>query len=101
MLTLEEVEHIAALARLELSAEEKERYRAQLSDILEYAARLQALDAAGLAAAGDDEMASGVAEPDLRPDEPQPPLERENLLRTAPDPQAGQFRVPPVLDSGA
>ena len=40
-LTLAEVEHIAELARLELTAEEKERYREQLSAILDYAARLQ------------------------------------------------------------
>ena len=43
-LTLEEVEHIAELARLELTDEEKERYRQQLSAILDYVARLQALD---------------------------------------------------------
>jgi Asp-tRNA(Asn)/Glu-tRNA(Gln) amidotransferase C subunit len=40
-LTIIEVEHIANLARLNLSASEKERYCEQLSAILEYAARLQ------------------------------------------------------------
>ena len=43
-LTLKEVEHIALLARLELTAEEKERYRQQLSHILEHVAQLQKLD---------------------------------------------------------
>src|SRR5574338_1362313 len=43
-LTREEVEHIAQLARLELTEEEKDRFREQLSDILAYAERLQALD---------------------------------------------------------
>ena len=43
-LTREEVEHIAHLARLQLSEEEKERYRLQLSSILEHVAKLQALD---------------------------------------------------------
>jgi aspartyl-tRNA(Asn)/glutamyl-tRNA(Gln) amidotransferase subunit C len=43
-LTLEEVEHIADLARLQLSREEKSRYREQLAAILEYAASLQAVD---------------------------------------------------------
>ena len=46
-LTLEEVEHIASLARLNLTEEEKARYREQLSAILDYAARLQRLDTAG------------------------------------------------------
>jgi len=43
-LSLEEVEHIAMLARLELSAEEKNRYRQQLSAILDYIRKLQELD---------------------------------------------------------
>jgi len=47
-LTLKEVEHIAELARLELSAEEKERYRQQLSAILDYARSLQSLDTGGI-----------------------------------------------------
>jgi aspartyl/glutamyl-tRNA(Asn/Gln) amidotransferase C subunit len=43
-LTLAEVEHIAELARLDLTPEEKERYRQQLSAVLEHAARLQEVD---------------------------------------------------------
>ncbi len=94
MLTLAEVEHIAALARLELTEAEKERYRAQLSAILEYAARLQELDTEGIP------PTASVLPPHaaLRPDEPAPGLEQANLLRNAPQSEAGQFRVPPVLD---
>lgn len=43
-LTLKEVEHIAELARLDLSDVEKEQYREQLSAILDYAQRLQEVD---------------------------------------------------------
>ncbi len=43
-LTLAEVEHIAQLARLYLSEDEKKRFREQLSAILDYAARLQQVD---------------------------------------------------------
>ena len=43
-LTQAEVEHIAKLARLELTQEELARYREQLSAILDYAARLRELD---------------------------------------------------------
>ncbi len=93
-LSIEEVEHIAALARLKLSAEEKERYREQLSDILEYAARLQALDTSGIP------PTSSVLPPQsaLRADAARPGLPLEGLLRNAPDSEGRQFRVPPVLD---
>jgi aspartyl-tRNA(Asn)/glutamyl-tRNA(Gln) amidotransferase subunit C len=93
-LTLAEVEHIAELARLKLSDEEKARFREQLSAILEYAARLQALDTEGIA------PTSGV-QPErspLRADEPLPGLSREALLQNAPQVERGQFRVPPVFD---
>jgi len=94
MLTLAEVEHIANLARLELTPEEKERYRQQLSAILEYAARLQALDTGGIPPTSSVLPARSV----LRPDEPAPGLDRPDLLRNAPQVEAEQFRVPPVLD---
>jgi aspartyl-tRNA(Asn)/glutamyl-tRNA(Gln) amidotransferase subunit C len=93
-LTLEEVEHIAELARLRLSEEEKERYGEQLSDILDYAARLQAVDASGIL------PTSSVlpARITLRPDEPRPGLSTQDALRNAPEIEEDQFRVPPVLE---
>ena len=48
-LTLKEVEHIALLARLQLSEEEKKRYQKQLSSILEHVAQLQELDTSNVA----------------------------------------------------
>ena len=94
ILTHEEVEHIASLARLELSEAEKERYREQLSAILEYAARLQSLDPSMIP------PTSGVQpeRAELRPDEPRPGLDLDDLLRNAPDHEDRQFRVPPILE---
>lgn len=93
-LSWNEVEHIADLARLELSEEEKNRYREQLSAILEYAARLQELDTSDI-----PPTSSVLPERTmLRPDEPQPGLSRAELLQNAPETAGGQFRVPPVLD---
>ena len=43
-LSLQEVEHIAKLARLKLTDEQKARYRGQLETILDHFARLQKLD---------------------------------------------------------
>jgi aspartyl-tRNA(Asn)/glutamyl-tRNA(Gln) amidotransferase subunit C len=94
MLTLEEVEHIATLARLELTAEEKELYRQQLSAILDYAASLQELDTSGIP------PTSSVLPPrsGLRQDVSAPSLTRDELLRNAPQATDNQFRVPPILD---
>jgi aspartyl-tRNA(Asn)/glutamyl-tRNA(Gln) amidotransferase subunit C len=94
ILTLEEVEHIAELARLRLTEAEKERYREQLSAILDYAARLQDLDTAGIPPTSSVLPARSV----LRPDEPRPGLSPEKLLRNAPEAKDNQFRVPLILD---
>jgi aspartyl-tRNA(Asn)/glutamyl-tRNA(Gln) amidotransferase subunit C len=90
----EEVEHIANLARLELTEDEKELYRSQLSAILEYAARLSALDTSGIP------PTSSVLPPRsvLRDDEPRPGLPLEDILGNAPQSESRQFRVPPVLE---
>lgn len=93
-LTLEEVEHIAMLARLELSAEEKERYRVQLSAILEHIRKLQQLDTSGIPPTASGLIAAGA----LRADQPRPGLERERLLANAPEEEQGQFKVPPVFE---
>ncbi len=93
-LTLEEVEHIALLARLHLTDEEKQRYRVQLSAILDYAARLQTLDTEGILPTASVLPLRSV----LRPDEVHPGLELDALLSNAPDIVDHQFRVPPVLE---
>jgi len=93
-LTLAEVEHIAELARLELSAEEKERYRQQLSAILEYAAHLLVLDTS------DIPPTSSVLPPRsvLREDIACPSLSTAQVLQNAPRTEDDQFKVPPILD---
>ena len=93
-LSIEEVEHIAELARLALSEAEKARYREQLSAILEYAARLQALDTSGIPPTSSVLPARSV----LRADQARPGLSLEDLLRNAPQTENDQFRVPPVFD---
>jgi aspartyl-tRNA(Asn)/glutamyl-tRNA(Gln) amidotransferase subunit C len=93
-LTFEEVEHIAELARLSLTAEEKARYREQLSAILDYAARLQTLNTADIPPTSSVLPARSV----LRPDQSRPGLTPGELLKNAPDARGNQFRVPPVLE---
>lgn len=93
-LTLDEVEHIALLARLDLSESEKEQYRNQLSAILEYAARLQSLDTSGIPPTSSvlPEHAA------LREDVIGNSLLVETTLANAPAKEKNQFRVPPVLE---
>jgi aspartyl-tRNA(Asn)/glutamyl-tRNA(Gln) amidotransferase subunit C len=93
-LSIEEVEYIAELARLQLSKDEINRFREQLSDILDYAARLQSLDTLGIAPTSSVLPERSV----LRPDEVLPGLSIKELLSNAPDTEKGQFRVPPVLE---
>jgi aspartyl-tRNA(Asn)/glutamyl-tRNA(Gln) amidotransferase subunit C len=93
-LTIREVEHIASLARLELTETEKARFAGQLSAILEYAARLQQLDTAGIPPTSSVLPARSV----LRADQPRPGLSPEELFKNAPEAKDNQFRVPPVLE---
>ncbi len=93
-LTKEEVEHIAALARLELSEEEKARYAGQLSEILDYAARLLALDTNHIPPTSTVRAKRAA----LRPDVPAQGLSTEEVLRNAPRAEQKQFRVPPVQE---
>ena len=93
-LTFEEVEHIALLARLELSEEEKKIYQQQLSDILDHVARLQELDTSEIS------TTSSVLPPRtmLRDDIPQNGLDTEKALKNSASVDANQYKVPPVLD---
>ncbi|MFO7624795.1 MAG: Asp-tRNA(Asn)/Glu-tRNA(Gln) amidotransferase subunit GatC [Anaerolineales bacterium] len=93
-LTTAQVEHIAQLARLKLTAQEIERYRQQLSAILDYADRLQTLDTSGIPPTSSVLPDRSV----LREDKARPGLSLEELFRNAPEKESGQFRVPPVLD---
>ncbi len=88
------VDHVARLARLSLTDEERETFTRQLRDILDYFARLQELD---LAAA--EPTAHVLAEATgLREDAPRPSLDRAEVLAAAPASEEGFFTVPPVLE---
>lgn len=93
-LTQAEVEHIAELAKLRLTDDEKARFREQLSAILDYAARLNRLDTSAIPPTATILPLRTV----LRPDEVTPSLPRDRLLANAPAAEAGMFQVPPVLE---
>ncbi len=93
-ITLEEVRAIARLARLELTAAEEERFANQLSDVLDYAARLSQVDTSKIPPTAS---VLGLSAP-LRPDDVRPCPPRDQILSNAPDPEEGMFRVPRVLE---
>lgn len=93
-LTIEQVEHIALLARLNLTQEEKERYSEQLSAILDYADSLKEVDTSGISPTSSVLSKLTV----LRADIVNSGLTREDLLRNAPEQRDNQFKVPAVLD---
>jgi aspartyl-tRNA(Asn)/glutamyl-tRNA(Gln) amidotransferase subunit C len=91
---LEDVRHIAQLARLELTPEEEARFCEQLSAVLDYAAELQKVDTSTIAPTATVLPLRSV----LRDDVPRPSVRREVLLANAADQEAGCFKVPAVLD---
>jgi aspartyl-tRNA(Asn)/glutamyl-tRNA(Gln) amidotransferase subunit C len=93
-LTLEEVDHIASLARLRLTDDEKSRFREQLSSILDYMAMLRRLDTSAIEPTATVLPLRTV----LRPDVVTPSLPAGELLALAPQAEAQMFRVPPVLE---
>ena len=93
-LTLAQVEHIAELAKLSLSEEEKALYQGQLSAILEYAERLQAVDTSAIPPTATVLPLRNV----MRADEPRDSMSREDVLANAPQVEADCFQVRAVLD---
>ncbi|MCY4632811.1 MAG: Asp-tRNA(Asn)/Glu-tRNA(Gln) amidotransferase subunit GatC [bacterium] len=88
----DDVAHVAWLARLHLSAEDLDRFTAQLGDVLDHAADVEALNLDGVPATSHAYPLGNV----LRDDIPEPCLDRDEVLAQAPETEAGQFRVPPV-----
>ncbi len=93
-ITKQEVEHVAKLARLELSDQEKDMFTDQLSNILTYVEQMNQLDTKGV------EPTSHVLDINnvMRDDVPGVSLPREKALANAPDQAAGHYRVPKIIE---
>jgi len=88
----EDVIYVARLARLELRDDEVELFTAQLRTVLDHAADVAALDLTHLEPSSHPIALENV----LRPDEPQPSLDRDEVLAQAPAVEDHQFRVPRI-----
>ncbi|MCI0708347.1 MAG: Asp-tRNA(Asn)/Glu-tRNA(Gln) amidotransferase subunit GatC [Ignavibacteriae bacterium] len=91
--TIQDVEKIAALARLEFTPEEKEKFTRQFNDILAYMEKLNQLDTSNV------EPLSHVIELKnvLREDVVKPGLTQEQALQNAPAKDDKFFKVPKVI----
>jgi aspartyl-tRNA(Asn)/glutamyl-tRNA(Gln) amidotransferase subunit C len=88
----DDVLHVARLARLELSDAEVERFREQLSAILDAVSKVQELDLADVPPTSHPLDVVNV----WRDDEPRPSLPVEEALANAPATEDGMFKVPPA-----
>jgi aspartyl-tRNA(Asn)/glutamyl-tRNA(Gln) amidotransferase subunit C len=93
-LSRQEVQHIALLARLGLSQEEIEKFRIQLSDILENFEILKQLDTSDVPPTAQSIALQNV----LRPDEAKASYLAENILANAPQREGNSFKVRAVLE---
>ena len=90
----QEVEHVAKLARLEITEAEKDTFSKQLSSILTYIEELKSWDTTGVEPTATVLEQANV----LREDQARPSLPVEQAVMNAPDSDGGYFRVPKILE---
>ena len=92
MITVKDVEHVAKLARLELSEEEKEKFAGQLGDVLKYVEQMNEVDTSSV-----EPMAHAIDFVNvMREDSVKYEQTKEELLMNAPDEEDGFFKVPKI-----
>ena len=80
MITIKDVEHVAKLARLELTEEEKELYTKQLGDVLKYVDQMNEVDTSNV----------------MREDKVVQEISKEALMSNAPEVEGDFFKVPKI-----
>lgn len=93
-ISLKDVEHVANLARLELTDAEKAQFTDQLNAILKYAEKLNELDTENVEPTSHVLPITNVMRDDVRKES----LPIEKVLLNAPDEEDGQIKVPAVLE---
>ena len=90
MITIKDVEHVAKLARLELTEEEKELYTKQLGDVLKYVEQMNEVDTSNV-----EPMSHAIDFVNvMRDDKVVYEQTKEELMANAPDEENGFFKVP-------
>lgn len=92
MITIKDVEHVAKLARLELTEEEKEKFTTQLGAVLEYVNQMNEVDTSDVEPMAHAIDFSNV----MREDKVVYEQTKEELMKNAPYEENGFFRVPKI-----
>jgi len=92
-----DIEHVAKLARLQLTDDEKARLKDQLGVILEHAAKVGEVAAADVPSTASPIPRANV----FREDVPEPSLPVEEALRNAPEREGDRFKVPRIVETGS
>lgn len=90
------VDHVARLARLDLSEDERVRMQTELSHIIEHAEKVQSLDLDNVEPTSHAIPLRNV----MRADDVRTSLPAEDALANAPDSEASRFKVPRILEDG-
>jgi aspartyl-tRNA(Asn)/glutamyl-tRNA(Gln) amidotransferase subunit C len=88
------IDHVAKLARIELTKEEAKRFSAQFSRLFEFIEELGQLDVSAIPATAQVIPLHNV----FREDEVRPCLPREVALENAPDRDGPFFKTPRILE---
>lgn len=89
-----DIEHVADLARINITDDEKVALEKELSSIIDFADKLSELDTNGIEPAAHAIHIQNV----FRKDEVVPSYKREELIENAPEKQAGCFAVPRIVE---
>ena len=92
MITIKDVEHVAKLARLELTEEEKELYTKQLGDVLKYVEQMNEVDTSNVKPMTQVIDFCNV----MREDKVVQEISKEALMANAPEEENGFFKVPKI-----
>lgn len=92
MITIQDIEHVAKLARLDLTEEEKVKFSKQLGDVLKYVEQMNEVDTSNV------EPLSHVVDFNnvMREDEIHYDCSKEELMMNAPEEENGFFKVPKI-----
>jgi aspartyl-tRNA(Asn)/glutamyl-tRNA(Gln) amidotransferase subunit C len=93
-ISIDEVKHVAHLARLEISEEEAVKFRENLDSIISFAELLNEIDTDHVEPTSHVLPIRNV----LREDQASEGLPKEEVLKNAPEHQDGQFKVPSILE---
>jgi aspartyl-tRNA(Asn)/glutamyl-tRNA(Gln) amidotransferase subunit C len=93
-LSKDQVKHVAHLARVGITEEDVERFRHQLSDVLDYFERLDRVDIEGVPPTSHTLPLHNV----MREDETEPSYDVDDILANAPNQEERRFRVRAILE---